>query len=457
MENCPICLEDLDGASPVLPCGHRCHASCLGQLADANGWAATRRGTVIPCPSCRKESRVAAPTPVAAFGVGDEVYALWGHRWYPGVVDEVLEDGYEIAWDEEDASNEIPAARVRARVPVQPVPAPTNTPEPPAAPGTDASAALRTLALQAHAREQAAANSGSAPAPPAPVAAALPSKQKKNRPTAAVQQQRLQLTKTIFAASEGSLAQRRKTTQRLLEKELAKTGGNVRSKAWLLVDAIAPMRAGRETARPPNVKIFLRVTKRATLSFLTVSQDDVVLRLVFKSLARPSTRGIEKVRVIMGLGGVRSVATVRAFGAFLACNRAIVLAVNFGGLPNRPAEFWDAVLDALRGGGVAYVYVGRDDTSLDFTETVKAVTEATRRAQLQAWADAGGAPEDEPLWHREDEIARLCHLAGGGEDAAFGRPLPLGYLKAPQRAKQRRRASFGVCPWMPSPLHDLPE
>ena len=147
MDNCPICLEDLDAASPVLPCGHRCHASCLGQLAEANGWAATRRGTVIPCPSCRQEARVAAPTPVAAFGVGDEVYALWGHRWYPGVVDDVLEDGYEIAWDGEEASNEIPAARVRERV--QPVPAPTavatprDTPEPQVAPARPPSRSLR--------------------------------------------------------------------------------------------------------------------------------------------------------------------------------------------------------------------------------------------------------------------------------------------------------------------------
>ena len=138
MDNCPICLENLDAASPVLPCGHRCHASCLGQLADATGSAPTRRGRVIACPSCRQESRVAAQTPVATFGVGDEVYALWGHRWYPGIVDEVRQDGYEIAWDGEDASNEVPAARVRARV--QPVPAPTavatprNTPEPQAAP-----------------------------------------------------------------------------------------------------------------------------------------------------------------------------------------------------------------------------------------------------------------------------------------------------------------------------------
>ena len=148
MDKCPICLEDLDAASPVLSCGHRCHASCLGQLAEANGSAPTRRGLVIACPSCRQKSRVAAPTPVAAFGVGDAVQALWGHRWYPGVVDDVREDGYEIAWDGEEASNEVPAGRVRARV--QPVPAPTavaasrNTPEPQAAPARPPSRSLRT-------------------------------------------------------------------------------------------------------------------------------------------------------------------------------------------------------------------------------------------------------------------------------------------------------------------------
>ena len=116
MENCPICLEDLDGASPVLPCGHRCHASCLGQLAEANGSAPTRRGLVIACPSCRQESRVAAPTPVAAFDVGDAVLALWGHKWFPGEVYAVKDGGsaYEIAWDDEDSSNTIPASRVRA-------------------------------------------------------------------------------------------------------------------------------------------------------------------------------------------------------------------------------------------------------------------------------------------------------------------------------------------------------
>ena len=116
MDKCPICLDDLDESSPALACGHRCHANCLGHLAEANGSAPTRRGLVIACPSCRQKSRVAAQTPIVAFDAGDEVYALWGHRWSPGVVDAVLENGYEIAWDGEDTSNEVPAGRVRARV-----------------------------------------------------------------------------------------------------------------------------------------------------------------------------------------------------------------------------------------------------------------------------------------------------------------------------------------------------
>ena len=40
--------------------------------------------------------------------------ALWGYKWYPGVVDEVLKDGgYKIAWDDGD-EGEVPAAHVRA-------------------------------------------------------------------------------------------------------------------------------------------------------------------------------------------------------------------------------------------------------------------------------------------------------------------------------------------------------
>jgi len=49
----------------------------------------------------------------AAHGVGDKVLALWGYKWYPGVVDEVLEGGYKVAWDDGD-EGEVPAAHVRA-------------------------------------------------------------------------------------------------------------------------------------------------------------------------------------------------------------------------------------------------------------------------------------------------------------------------------------------------------
>jgi len=44
------------------------------------------------------------------------VLALWGHKWFPGDVYAVKDGGsaYEIAWDDEDSSNEIPASRVRA-------------------------------------------------------------------------------------------------------------------------------------------------------------------------------------------------------------------------------------------------------------------------------------------------------------------------------------------------------
>ena len=32
---CPICLEELDDASPLLACDHRFHAACLQELAAA--------------------------------------------------------------------------------------------------------------------------------------------------------------------------------------------------------------------------------------------------------------------------------------------------------------------------------------------------------------------------------------------------------------------------------------
>ena len=59
---CPICLEELDDASPSLACDHRFHAACLQELvakAWADGAARTRaRGTAVLCPCCRGQSYV---------------------------------------------------------------------------------------------------------------------------------------------------------------------------------------------------------------------------------------------------------------------------------------------------------------------------------------------------------------------------------------------------------------
>ena len=116
METCSICLDALDGGVAALACGHRFHAACLASMAGAVGTAATtsRRGTLTACPNCRITSRV-APVTSAAHGVGDKVLALWGYKWYPGVVDEVLDGGraYKIAWDD-GVDGEAPAAHVRA-------------------------------------------------------------------------------------------------------------------------------------------------------------------------------------------------------------------------------------------------------------------------------------------------------------------------------------------------------
>ena len=117
MDECPICLYDLDESSPTLACGHSCHAHCLGQLAHALGSTPTRRGTKLTFPTCRRESRVAicAP-PTAEFSVGDAVLGLWGHRWFPGVVDAVIDGGraYEIAYDDGD-HGEVTANHCRRR------------------------------------------------------------------------------------------------------------------------------------------------------------------------------------------------------------------------------------------------------------------------------------------------------------------------------------------------------
>ena len=60
--DCPICLEELDDASPSLACGHRFHEACVRQLvakAWADGAKRTRgRGTAVPCPCCRGQSYV---------------------------------------------------------------------------------------------------------------------------------------------------------------------------------------------------------------------------------------------------------------------------------------------------------------------------------------------------------------------------------------------------------------
>ena len=76
MEQCSICLDNIDSTGPTLACGHRFHASCLARLAGANGTTPTRRGALTACPNCRVVSRVAL-TPVATFGVGDRVDALF--------------------------------------------------------------------------------------------------------------------------------------------------------------------------------------------------------------------------------------------------------------------------------------------------------------------------------------------------------------------------------------------
>ena len=156
MEQCSICLESLDGRVVALAtCGHRFHAACLAQMAGAVGTATTRRGSLTACPNCRTVSRV-APVTTPAFSVGDRVLALWGHKFYPGVVDEVVDggDAYEIVWDDGDEGRVLAKnVRVAAPTPVRPaarrpavVPAPAAAPEEePAVPSTAAPTRRRLM------------------------------------------------------------------------------------------------------------------------------------------------------------------------------------------------------------------------------------------------------------------------------------------------------------------------
>ena len=59
---------------------------------------------------------------MATFQPGDRVSALWGDRWFAGVVDDVIDGGraYEIAWADEETCNEVPMEDVRALAPAAP-------------------------------------------------------------------------------------------------------------------------------------------------------------------------------------------------------------------------------------------------------------------------------------------------------------------------------------------------
>ena len=80
-------------------------------------------------PSLPRKRKVAAPPrldpcvprggartwgrPATPLKVGDRVQARWGRRWFAGVVEEITDRGYEVAWADEETSNEVRAADVR--------------------------------------------------------------------------------------------------------------------------------------------------------------------------------------------------------------------------------------------------------------------------------------------------------------------------------------------------------
>ena len=279
------------------------------------------------------------------------------------------------------------------------------------------------------------------------------SPRRNRRPTKQEQKQREQHALDIYNRTTGTRDDRWRETQRQLEREFAASGGNPRSKAFTLMKKVLRRSTlARAPTQPYSVRIFMRrYTKPAIVRFGHFggfAEKDVSLRSILRSMAQPSTPGIGRVKVMSGFSGMRSPATARALAALLVDERTNIVAVNLGELCGNCCELFDALLEALERGKVAYVFVDTKDMGGKYVQAFQAVTKATRHASLQAWAEAGGAPEDEPLWHREDEIKLLCRAAGGGEDAAFAKPLF--HLDPAQRKKQRRRASFGVTPWKTS-------
>ena len=286
------------------------------------------------------------------------------------------------------------------------------------------------------------------------------SPRRNRRPTKQEQKQREQHALAIYNRTTGTRDDRWRQTQRQLEREFAASGGNPRSKAFTLMKKVLRRSTlARAPTQPFSLRAFMRRrTKPAIVRLISefggFAENDVSLRSILRSMARPSTPGIGRVKVMSGFSGMRSPATALALAALLADERTNIVAVNLGELFGNCCELFDALLEALERGKVAYVFVDTKDMGVEYVRAFQAVTKATRHASLRAWAEAGGAAEDEPLWHREDEIELLCRAAGGGEDAAFAKPLF--HLDPVQRKKQRRRASFGVTPWKTS-KYDLEE
>lgn len=171
MEQCSICLDEVATSVPALACGHRFHAACLARFAGAVGTpsSTSRRGILAACPNCRTVSRVSIVAPVETHSVGDRVSALWGHQWFPGVIDEVVDGdrAYEVAWDD-GYCNKTSAMDVRAAAqgPVSPaaLPPPPVVATPPEAPA----APRRRPVVPAEAPAVAPEEDPAAPSSPAP-------------------------------------------------------------------------------------------------------------------------------------------------------------------------------------------------------------------------------------------------------------------------------------------------
>ena len=276
------------------------------------------------------------------------------------------------------------------------------------------------------------------------------------QPTRAVRAHRQALLRHALA-SASSAADMRVEATRILAAKLRDAEEHLTARAVaqcssrLVAVALGRPRLPRRWMQSGTIKHFLRLRRRGpALHFASYVGDDLELRALLRSLRRPSVprSGLQEIRVLTGLGAMRSLETLVELRLFLLDDRVSAASVNFGEIvvTRDAAAFWSAVERLVREARVPYAFFDANNIKQDQYSRLKAATRSNRHADLDAWAERGG--RDEPLWHREDEARRIEAAKPGSPDVAWGKP---NWRTLPQqRAMQRARAMRGARPYRKS-------